>query len=251
MTGRPSSRPTNAWALASASGAALLALAILVRLGLSRPFDEAVRQWARPDDVWGPLQMRADVIVEGLRPTSTLLLMAGVVAAVSLVRRSTRPLLVAAATSLLMVSGTIGAKLLLHRPDPHGALSDHGGSFPSGHTATVVVCTGLVTMLVGPGGRWWSWLTTLLLGTMMGAALLLQAAHWVTDVVGGGLVGVTMLATMLALRADRWCADAPPRADVVRATSSMRGVRGSGRGVARLKAGGAGPAGPDQDQMRP
>jgi undecaprenyl-diphosphatase len=152
-----------------------------------------------------------DVIVEGLRPMSTLLLMAGVAAALSLARRSARPLLVATAASLLMVGVTLGAKLLLHRPDPHGALSDHGGSFPSGHTATIVVCAGLVTMLLAPGARWWWWLATLLLGTLMAAALLVQTAHWVTDVAGGGLVGVTVLATMIALGADRWSAAAPSR----------------------------------------
>jgi membrane-associated phospholipid phosphatase len=215
MTERTSCRAARARALAWASGGGLLVLALLVHLGLTRPLDEAVRQWARPDDVWGPPQVRAIAIVEGLRPPSALLLTACVVAAVSLARRSARPLLVAAATTLLMAAVTVGIKILLHRPDPHGALSEAGGSFPSGHTATVVTCTGMVTLLLGPGRRWWWWSVTLLLGALMAGALVTQAAHWTTDVVGGGLDAVTVLAIMVALGADRWWAPAPARADVV------------------------------------
>ncbi len=190
--------------LACAAATALLVLTVVVRLGVTRPLDAAVRQWARPDDVWGSLQIRADVIVEGLRPTSTLLLTAVVVAAVGLGRRSVRPVLVTAGTALLMIAVTVGLKLLLHRPDPHGALSDHGGSFPSGHTVTVVVCTGLLTLMLVPDRHRWRWLVPLLLGPLMGVALLLQAAHWLTDVVGGALVGVTILATVTALGARQW-----------------------------------------------
>jgi membrane-associated phospholipid phosphatase len=186
-------------------------LAVLVHLGLTRPFDETVRQWARPDDVWGPLQLRVDTIVEGLRPVVALPVLVVVAAAVGLARRSARPLVVAAAGALMLVVVTVGVKLLLHRPDPHGDLSDHGGSFPSGHTATLVVCAGLVTLLLRPGGRWWCWFPTLLLGASMAAALVVQAAHWATDVIGGGLVGVTVLATVAALGADRWCAARPRR----------------------------------------
>jgi membrane-associated phospholipid phosphatase len=182
-------------------------LAILVRLGLTQSLDEAVRQWARPDDVWGSLQLRVDVIVEGLRPASTLILTTGVAAAVALARRSARSLLLAAAAGLLLVGVTVAVKLLLHRPDPHGDLSDHGGSFPSGHTATIVVCAGIVTLLLGATRRSWWWLPTALLGTLMAAALLVQAAHWMTDLVGGGLAGVTVLATVIALGGRDWTAN--------------------------------------------
>ncbi len=215
-TSSTTGRPARARAVASASGVALLVLALVVHLGPTQRFDEAFRQWARPDDVWGPLQVRVDVIVEGLRPVLALLLLAVVTAVAALARRSLRPLVVTAAAGLFLVTVTVGIKVLLHRPDPHGALSDHGGSFPSGHTATVVVCAGLATMLLRPGARSWWWLPTLLLGTSMAAALVVQAAHWVTDVIGGGLVGVMVLATVAALGADRWCAGGPLVAPVAR-----------------------------------
>jgi membrane-associated phospholipid phosphatase len=40
----------------------------------------------------------------------------------------------------------------------------------------------------------------------MAAALVVQAAHWATDVIGGGLVGVAVLASVAAAGVDRWCA---------------------------------------------
>jgi membrane-associated phospholipid phosphatase len=206
MTARPSPGTPRAPTVACASAGALVVLAVLVHLGVTQPVDEAVRGWARPDDVWGPLQVRADLIVEGLRPTSTLLLLAAIATAISLARRSPRPLVVAAATGLLMLAATVSVKLLLHRPDPHGAFSDQGGSFPSGHTVTIIVCSGLVTMLLRPGARWGRWLVPLVLGTLMAAALLLEAAHWVSDLLGGALLGVTILAAVAALDADRWSA---------------------------------------------
>lgn len=193
--------------MAVACAASLAVLAALVELGPARPLDDALRQWARPDDVWGALQLRADVVVEGLRPPVTLLLTAGVAGAVGVARRSLRPVLVAAAAVLATVAGTVGIKLLLHRPDPHGAVSDHGGSFPSGHTTTLVVCAGLVTLLTTPGGRrWWAWAPTVLLGALMAGALLAEAAHWATDLAGGALVGATLLALGSALGLDRWSA---------------------------------------------
>jgi membrane-associated phospholipid phosphatase len=70
-------------------------------------------------------------------------------------------------------------------------------------------------MLLGPAQRWSWWLATLLLGTLMAAALIVQAAHWATDVVGGGLVGVTVLAVLSALGLDRWGAPAPSHPDAI------------------------------------
>ena len=104
--------------LACAAATALLALAALVRLGVTRPLDDLVRQWARPDNVWGSLQVKADVVVEGLPPDIDA-------APDGRHRRDDRPgspprpLLVGAATVLLTVAVTVGLKLLLHRPDPH------------------------------------------------------------------------------------------------------------------------------------
>ena len=58
--------------LIALGSAGLLALAICVHGGLLDTFDSMVRQWARPDDVWGTAQLRADLVVEGLRPAYSL-----------------------------------------------------------------------------------------------------------------------------------------------------------------------------------
>ena len=63
-----------------------------------------------------------------------------------------------------------------------------------------------MTLLLRPGGagRWWP--VPLVLGTSMAVALVVQAAHWATDVIGGGLACVLVLAAVVAVDADRWAA---------------------------------------------
>lgn len=56
------------WRIAFWSAGAFRALAVMVDFGLLESFDLIVRYWARPRDVWGPAQLRANLVVEGLRP---------------------------------------------------------------------------------------------------------------------------------------------------------------------------------------
>jgi len=80
------------------------------------------------------------------------------------------------------------------------------GGWESGARITISAIAGIVTLLLGATRRSWWWLPTALLGTLMAAALLVQAAHWMTDLVGGGLAGVTVLATVIALGGRDWTA---------------------------------------------
>ena len=68
LTSRMARLMRRSW-VAWGSACAFIALAIAVHLGLLDTFDSIARAWARPDDVWGTAQMRADFVVEGLRPT--------------------------------------------------------------------------------------------------------------------------------------------------------------------------------------
>ena len=56
------------WSIAGGSIGAFTVLAFLVYFGLLDNVDSIVGEWARPHDVWGPAQVRADLIVNGLRP---------------------------------------------------------------------------------------------------------------------------------------------------------------------------------------
>ena len=170
-----------------------LCLAALVATEVTLRLDIAVRELFRPDDVWGTIQIRVDVIVEGLRPRNAALILvsAGVFAAFR--RRSWRPLAYAALIGACGSVLILASKLLLHRTDPHDDLVTVGGSFPSGHVALLLVCLGGAVLVLTEHSRWWAWLLVALVELSMALALLFQAAHWLTDVVGGVLLAVPVL----------------------------------------------------------
>jgi membrane-associated phospholipid phosphatase len=176
---------------------ALLTLA--VQLGMLDAVDAALRNASRPDDVWGPLQMRAHLVVERLQPAHLLVLLLLVAAVLSLHRRSLRAFVVMAVVGGPVTILTLGTKFAMARPDPHATPLVHGGSFPSGHIVSVIVAFGLVVLLLRPRTRW-GWILPAFIGCLMGWALVVVAMHWVTDVVGGGLMAVAALGSAKANR---------------------------------------------------
>jgi membrane-associated phospholipid phosphatase len=89
---------------------------------------------------------------------------------------------------------TVASKIMVGRLNTHGVLGSNRGSFPSGHVVGVVVCLGLVVLVSGPRAGRSVWLIPACVGAVMGASLLLQAAHWFSDIVGGGLLAAAILA---------------------------------------------------------
>ena len=173
-------------------------------LGLLNTFDSVIREWMRPDDVWGTAQVRADYVVEGLRPAVVVSILAAYTAVICVIRRSLRPGLFVGAVWLITAALTVAVKIAMGRPDPHGVVGGHGGSFPSGHTISVVVCLGLAVLVAQPRLGRWIWIPLALVGALMGAALLVQAAHWSTDVLGGGLLAIGVLTAASVSGWRRW-----------------------------------------------
>lgn len=200
----PSAAAFERWWIAIGSVGAFTALAVTVHFGLLNTFDSIIRDWARPGDVWGPVQVRAVYVVDGLRPIVIGTLLAAFTAALCLLRRSWRPMVFVGLAWLATVALTVVTKMAVGRPDTHGAADNVGGSFPSGHTVSVIVCLGLAVLLTQPGVGRWIWLIPALVGTLMGAALVVQAAHWSTDVIGGALLAVGVLAATTATGWHRW-----------------------------------------------
>jgi membrane-associated phospholipid phosphatase len=188
--------------LASLLLVSLLGLTFLVVLHATEPLDEWVRDYFRPGDSWGPAQIRADHVVEGLRPmvVAPVLFVAAIVA--SIVARSWRPAGFALLVGGLALILTELTKVLVARPDPHYATLPHSGSFPSGHTVTVFVVLGGTLLMLRPVTHLWQWLIVCAVGGAMGLALLVEGAHWLTDVVGGVLLSafVLVLASVSQLR---------------------------------------------------
>ena len=200
MTPSRPDRSRGLFVLAAVAATAFVVLAVLVATHATQDLDVAARNHFRPHDVWGTTQMRVDVIVEGLKPSKMLPLLA-LVAVVACVRaRSWRPAAYAALLGGVTGALTMLTKVIVERPDPHQDMTAVGGSFPSGHTVTVLVCLGGAILLVQELPRWWEWAVVGLVGVAMGLSLLLQAAHWFTDVLGGLLLGLTVLAAAVGLR---------------------------------------------------
>lgn len=198
------------WWIALGSLAAFATLAVSVHLGLLHTFDAMVRQWMRPDGVWGATQERADLVVHALQPELVAGLLVVLSAAYCVKRRSLRPVILVDGVGLVTVALTLGTKAAMARPDPHGlVVNSNGGSFPSGHTVAVMVCLGVALLLAHPRAGPWVWLISAVGGGLMGASLLLQAAHWSTDVVGGALLATGVLAVVIASGWSSWLHDQP------------------------------------------
>ena len=194
-TGSPRRRPPagTAGAIAAVALVALLALSVLVATGRTVPLDDWVRELFRPHDQWGDLQVRVDTVVEGLRPRNSGALLLIVTAVVAVVRRSWWPVASVAAVVAAGAVLTLVLKAVVGRADTHGDLGALSGSYPSGHVVMVLLLVGCTVLLVRerPGPLAWSLVG--LGGAVMAWALLVQTAHWLTDVVGAVLIGVLVL----------------------------------------------------------
>jgi len=88
---------------------------------------------------------------------------------------------------------TLLAKFAVRSADPRGEMTATGGSYPSGHMVSVIVCLGCCALILWRTTRWWQWMLIAGVASAMAAALLFTAAHWPSDVLGGALLGVAVL----------------------------------------------------------
>lgn len=186
-------QPRRAVRGAVAAGAAFVVLTLLVATGVTERLDVAARGFFRPNQEWTQAQAALDILVEGLRPpvAAALLGIAGL--CTSLQRRSWLPL--AQAATIAGVGGALGlaTKALVGRPDPSNEMTALGGSFPSGHVLSVLVCLGGVVLVLAARPSRWAWALVVLVAAGMGYGLLIQSGHWLTDVAGGALLGACVL----------------------------------------------------------
>ena len=177
-------------------------LTALVEWGTTQAFDTAARDFFRPGDQWTSLQIQTDHVVEVFQPITMLTVLAVVGLAEAARLRSVRPVLFVALVSGMAIGVTTAVKFGVARPDPHAALSALGGSYPSGHAMTVLLCLGAVVLLLDESPSWRTWSLVFTAGAVMGLSLLVTGAHWFTDVLGGALIASAALgwASRLSLR---------------------------------------------------
>ena len=104
------------------------------------------------------------------------------------------------------------------RPEDILVVSDHG-SFPSGHTAnaaTIAVTLGIIL------GRRWVWFAGVAYTVLMLLSRTYLGAHWLSDTLGGLLVGAGVAVIVWAPFATRLHAERPPRWQPVFSDPSTR-----------------------------
>ena len=100
------------------------------------------------------------------------------------------------------------------RPDFMLVASDEG-SFPSGHVANAATIAAVLVLVFGlTRERWWVWVAGAAYVVAMALARTYLGAHWVTDTIGGALLGVAVAVVLWAPIADKLAAE--PRARVAR-----------------------------------
>jgi membrane-associated phospholipid phosphatase len=195
-------RRRTKWIFPLLATACYVLFTVAVHLRLLDSLDTAVRSASHAGEVWGPDQIRAARIVHWLQPTHVSAPLLLVVAVLSLLRRSFRPFAVMAAVGGLMIIMTLGTKWLMAHTETDARPIAHG-SFPSGHTVSVIVAFGLLVLLLRPRTRW-GWILPALIGCLMGWAVVVAAFHPTTDVVGAILLAVAALVTARSAGLGTW-----------------------------------------------
>ena len=171
----------------------LIALTVGVTTGLTDSLDVRVRELFRPDLMWGEDQQRFNHVVSWLSPGRMIVLLALGSAGVSVWRRTLWPVIQSGVAIAATGGIVLLLKVLVDRGDPKGEHTSVGGSFPSGHSAVLLVCVATGAMLISCPTRWWQRAGFLLLEVVLAVAMLYVALHWLTDIVGGALVAGVVL----------------------------------------------------------
>ncbi|SEG99875.1 undecaprenyl-diphosphatase [Nonomuraea solani] len=123
-----------------------------------------------------------------------------------LLRKGARRLALWAVTTVA-VGGVLGLAIKIivararpHLPDPV-ALAP-GDSFPSGHTVAATVGAAVIVLLVlsrlPRRGRWVAWAVAAFLALSVGYTRIALGVHWVSDVAGGLVLGMAVVAATTA-----------------------------------------------------
>lgn len=152
-----------------------------------------------------PAMTQAQIGITNLGGALVLTIALTVMAVFVAVRlRSWRPVLIAAiaAGGIQLLVPAIKTFIARPRPLPAGRLVDAGGfSFPSGHSASAVVCFGMLAWLVclltdRVVIRATAWVSAGLLTVAVGLSRAYLGVHYPSDIIGGWILGSAWLAAV-------------------------------------------------------
>ncbi|MEW2071334.1 phosphatase PAP2 family protein [Streptomyces sp. NPDC007346] len=203
--------PRPASALATAAAGTALFVVLLALVATEWPplmaLDRAVADSLHRHAVGEPGLVRANrVLTDWLWDPWTMRALAAAAAIVLWWRGARLLALWVAAATLLGSLLQQGLKAAVDRerprwPDPVDTA--HFSAFPSGHAMTAVVSCGLLLWLLrlyGAGPALWAGAVAVAVVSMTGVAAtrVYLGVHWLTDVVGGALLGVAVVALTAA-----------------------------------------------------
>jgi undecaprenyl-diphosphatase len=187
--------------VASLIAVAVMALVIPMEpLALDRAWSDAM------DSIASPVLKEAALVFNALgRGVGWALTLISVASLLLIRRRFVAVVAFAVAEALSSIlSGLLKAAVGRPRP-PDGLVHPVGSSFPSGHASYgAVTCIALVLLFTSPGrrARWWG-LAALGTAGMAWSRTYLQV-HWLSDVIGGALLGAGItLATFAVTQLSR------------------------------------------------
>jgi membrane-associated phospholipid phosphatase len=124
-----------------------------------------------------------------------------VITALLLLARRPWGALVFLAASAVSAGIVQGVKALFSRARPEDILLDlHSGAYPSGHVANAATMAVLLAVLIP---RWWVAVAGAGYVVLMALSRTYLGAHWLTDTVGGALLGAAIGLAAWALLAPR------------------------------------------------
>ena len=182
---------------------ALVALTVgVVREGRVYRLDDAVLALT-PGETGGPalLHALAYLVVDLATPALDVAVVVLVTGWVSWRWRDPGPLVVAVPAIVVLTTTVLVGKAVIDRAAPgFDAVVQHDGSYPSGHTATALVCAGVLAEIVSrlrPHRRRVAWGVAACWTLLVVLGLLWLHFHWLSDVVGSVLLGSLVLWLLL------------------------------------------------------
>jgi undecaprenyl-diphosphatase len=183
---------------------ALLAVLVVGEWAPLHRLDLAVTDALHNDVTSHPGVVRAMVIwCYVFDPNS--LRVAALVLALWLIRRRARRMALWVVTTMA-VGGILGAVLKLlvgrNRPELLDPVARAAGySFPSGHALNAALAAGVFLVVFLPlvrRGRVWLWVAAIIVVGVTGFCRIALGVHWTSDVVGGWILGVAVVAATSA-----------------------------------------------------
>jgi membrane-associated phospholipid phosphatase len=183
----------------------LLAVAVESTWDPFRSLDQRTATRLHAQAVAHPAWTHAMTLVSDGGGPTTFRVLVGVLAVVLWFRGARRLALWAVATmaagavlDLVLKSAVGRVRPTLPNPVAHAP----GASFPSGHAFTATLGCGVILLILLPvlsrRARWAAWVLAVLIAGAVGYSRVALGVHWPTDVAGGWLLGVGLLAATVS-----------------------------------------------------